>query len=97
MKSTLEYITLLKEHAPVLRDKYGMTSMSLFGSVARGEQKEDSDVDVLVEMPPVYYNACAANDYLEDVLDCHVDMVRRHNRLTPFFLNQVARDGIRIF
>ncbi|MBQ9522776.1 MAG: nucleotidyltransferase family protein [Paludibacteraceae bacterium] len=97
MKSTQEYITLLKQHAPILRDQYGMTSMSLFGSAARGEQTPESDVDVLVDMPPVYYNACAANDYLEDILDCHVDMVRRHNRLTPFFLKQVERDGIRIF
>ena len=97
MKSTQEYITILKQHAPVLKDQYGMTSMSLFGSVARGEHAEDSDIDVLVEMPPVYYNACAANDYLEDLLECHVDMVRRHDRLTPFFLKQVERDGIRIF
>ncbi|MBO6074222.1 MAG: nucleotidyltransferase domain-containing protein [Paludibacteraceae bacterium] len=71
--------------------------MSLFGSVARGEQGADSDVDVLVDMPPKYYEACAANDYLEDILQCRVDMVRRHDRLTPFFIKQVERDGIRIF
>lgn len=97
MKSTQEYIQLLRQHAPVLRNRYGMTSMSLFGSVARGEQNEDSDVDVLVEMPPKYYEACAANDYLEDLLNCRVDMVRRHERLTPFFLKQIERDGIRVF
>lgn len=97
MKSTQEYIQLLRQHAPVLRNRYGMTSMSLFGSVARGEQNEDSDVDVLVEMPPKYYEACAANDYLEDLLNCRVDMVRRHDRLTPFFLKQIERDGIRVF
>ena len=97
MKSTQEYIRLLQQHAPVLQSRYGITSMSLFGSVARGEQGSDSDVDVLVDMPPKYYEACAANDYLEDILQCRVDMVRRHDRLTPFFLKQVERDGIRIF
>lgn len=97
MKTTQEYVTLLKQHAPVLKEKYGMTGMSLFGSVARGEQVENSDIDVLVDMPPKFYEACAANDYLEDLLSCHVDMVRRHDRLTPFFLKQVERDGIRIF
>ena len=51
MKTTQEYITLLKQHAPILKDRYGVTSMSLLGSVARGEQREDSDVDVFVEMP----------------------------------------------
>ena len=97
MKSTQEYISILTEHAPILRERFGMTSMSLFGSVARGEQTDNSDVDVLVEMPAVFYNACAANDYLEDVLGCHVDMVRRHKNLTPFFIKQVERDGINIF
>lgn len=97
MKTTQEYVSILKEHANILQQQYGMTSMSLFGSIARGEQKEDSDVDVLVELPPVFYNACAANDYLEDILNCRVDMVRKHDRLTPFFLKQVEHDGIRIF
>ena len=97
MKSTQEYIQILQQHAPVLKSRYGMTSMSLFGSVARGEQNEGSDIDVLVEMPPKYYEACAANDYLEDVLHCRVDMIRRHERLTPFFIKQVEHDGIRIF
>lgn len=97
MKSTQEYITLLKEHAPVLRDKYGMTSMSLFGSVARGEQKEDSDVDVLVEMPSTLRAVGGANDYLEQITGKHVDMIIRHRNLTPFFLKEVERDGVRIF
>ena len=74
-----------------------MTSMSLFGSVARGEQTEGSDVDVLVDMPATLRGVGGANDYLEDLLGCHVDMIRNHNRLTPFFRKQVERDGITIF
>ena len=97
MKTTSEYITTLKQHAPILRERFGMTSMSLFGSVARGEQKEGSDVDVLVDMPATLRGVGGANDYLEDILGCHVDMIRNHNRLTPFFRKQIARDGITIF
>lgn len=97
MKSTEEYIATLRRHAPILRERYGMTSMRLFGSVARGEQREDSDVDVLVDLPPTLRAVGEANDYLEDVLGCHVDMIRNHERLTPFFRKQVQRDGITIF
>ena len=97
VKTTQEYITLLKQHAPILKDRYGVTSMSLFGSVARGEHREDSDVDVLVDMPPTLRAVGGANDYLEDILGCHVDMIRNHRRLTPFFRKQVERDGITIF
>ena len=97
MRTTQEYIATLKQHAPILRERFGMKSMSLFGSVARGEQREDSDVDVLVDMPATLRGVGGANDYLEDILGCHVDMIRNHSRLTPFFRKQIARDGITIF
>ena len=97
MKTTQEYISTLKQHAPILRERFGMTSMSLFGSVARGEQTEDSDVDVFVEMPVTLRGVGGANDYLEAILGCHVDMILNHSRLTPFFRKQIARDGMTIF
>lgn len=97
MKSTKEYISLLQQHAHVLREKYGVTSLSLFGSVARGEQQEGSDVDVLVEMPPSLRAVGGANLYLENILGCHVDMIRNHKRLTPFFRKQIERDAVTIF
>ena len=97
MKSRAEYISTLRQHAPILKERFGMTSMSLFGSVARGEQREDSDVDVLVDMPPTLRAVGGANDYLEQILGCHVDMIRNHRRLTPFFRKQIERDGILIF
>ena len=97
MKTTSEYISTLKQHAPILRERFGMTSMSLFGSVARGEQKEDSDVDVLVEMPATLRAVGGANDYLEEITGKHVDMIVKHRNLTPFFLKEVERDGVRIF
>lgn len=97
MRSTSEYVELLKAHAPILHERYGVTSMSLFGSVARGEQKENSDVDVLVDMPATLRGVGGANDYLENLLGCHVDMVRNHGHLTPLFRKQIERDGITIF
>ena len=49
MRTTQEFIATLKQHAPILRERFGMTSMLLFGSVARGKHTEDSDVDVFVD------------------------------------------------
>ena len=46
MKTTQEYVDLLRSHADVLKRDYGITSMILFGSVARGEHHEGSDIDV---------------------------------------------------
>lgn len=97
MRSTKEYIQILHNHAEILKSKYGITSLLLFGSVARGEQNDNSDIDVFVNMPPIFYNACAANDYLENILDCHVDLVRNHSNITPFFKQQIEKEGIKIF
>lgn len=97
MKSRQECINIIVSHADDLHTKYGVRSLILFGSVARDEQREDSDVDVLVDMPPHLLDACAAADYLEELLGCKVDLVRRHKNLSPFFLKQIQNDGIPVF
>ena len=50
MKTANDYITLLRRYLITKADAYGITKIGIFGSVARNEQTEDSDVDVCVEM-----------------------------------------------
>lgn len=50
MLSTLEYIHLLRKYMRENAIKYGISRMGIFGSVARGEHHEGSDVDVCVEI-----------------------------------------------
>lgn len=71
--------------------------MRLFGSVAKNTHHEGSDVDVFVEMPAKMYNVVAAADYLESILGCEVDLIRKHSNMRPFFLNQIQKYGIDIF
>ena len=97
MRTKGEYIDILQRHADDLRNQFGITSLCLFGSVARGENKEGSDVDVYVTMPPVFYNYVAAAEYLEQLLGCNVDLVRNHRNIRPFFRKQIERDGIIVF
>ena len=49
MKSTTEYMNILRDYMAKNASKYSITRMGIFGSVARGEQTEDSDVDVYLE------------------------------------------------
>lgn len=97
MKTREEYIALLKEHSAEFEKKYGITYMRLFGSVARGEHHAGSDVDIFVVMPPKAYAICDAADYLEKLLGCNVDLIRKHNNIRPFFLEQINKYGIDIF
>lgn len=94
MKTKSEYINIIKGHAEELQNRFGITSMLLFGSVARDEQREDSDVDLFVTMPPKFYNHVAAALFLEELLGCSVDLVQDHRNLRPFFRKQIESDGI---
>lgn len=97
MKSRSEYIELIRSHADELQNRFGITSLRMFGSVARDEHHEGSDVDLFAVMPPKFYNYAAAADYLETILGTSVDLIRKHSNMRPFFLNQINKDGIDIF
>lgn len=87
LKSTRQY---LSEH-------YGVSSMLLFGSVARNEQREDSDVDVCVEMKPNLFNRAGVKIYLQELLGCDVDVVRMRESMNPLFKQQIIKYGIRVY
>lgn len=54
-ETTNDYITILRKYLSTKADAYGITKIGIFGSVARNEQTEDSDVDVCVEMKSQTY------------------------------------------
>lgn len=91
MMHTVEEIRrLLKEHAPVLAERYGVRVVGIFGSYGRGEQHEQSDLDLLVEYlkPISLLELVGAELYLSDVLGLRVEMVSRRA------LRQELRDKI---
>ena len=55
MKTREEYIAPITSHAEELQNTFGITSLRLFGSVARNQHHDGSDVDIYVEMPPSFF------------------------------------------
>ncbi|MGB8645298.1 MAG: nucleotidyltransferase family protein [Anaerolineae bacterium] len=74
-----EILALLHEHRAELT-KLGAKSLAVFGSVARDQVREDSDVDVLVEFeqPPTFDHYMDLKFYIEDLLGRSVDLVPRN-------------------
>ena len=62
--------------------------------VSRGEQHEGSDVDVCVEMEPRIYLVVRLQRYLEQLLECPVDVIHMHKHINPYLLKDINRDGI---
>ena len=97
MINRAECIEKLQACKNVVADKFGVHSMRLFGSVARNEQSESSDVDICVEMEPSLLRRSGLKIYLEDLLNCKVDVLRVHKNMDSYLSQQIARDGIVIF
>ncbi|MCU0619863.1 MAG: DUF86 domain-containing protein [Gemmatimonadaceae bacterium] len=71
-------LDLLRAHRARLAEDYGVRDLALFGSVARGEATEDSDVDLVVEFDPERVTLTSFLDFAEDVealLGRRVDLV----------------------
>ena len=94
MRTAKDYIDLISAHADELRSQFGIRTLRLFGSVSRGEQREDSDVDICVDMDPSLYLLVRLKRFLEQLLQCTVDLVRMHKHINPYLLENIERDGI---
>lgn len=73
------YARIIRNHKKVLTEKYKVREIGIFGSFARGEQRKNSDLDILVdfyEIPDLYTFVGLAN-FLEETLKKKVDLVRK--------------------
>ena len=71
-----EVLDVLREHKATLEQRFGVSELALFGSFARDQATDDSDVDVLVrfDVPPNWQRYFGAQGYLEDLLGRPVDL-----------------------
>lgn len=75
----------VRQLAPHLKSDLGVAALYVFGSVARGEARADSDVDVLVEFdgPATFAGFMDLKALLEDTFQTRVDLVTRAALRTP--------------
>lgn len=92
-----DYIKKLRDNKNLFEKQYNVHSMRIFGSVARNENRPDSDVDVIVEMEPNLYLQIGLKQYLERILGCNVDVLRKHQHMDAFLLKRIENEGITIF
>jgi uncharacterized protein len=85
----------LKAEAPALRRKYAVKSLAIFGSIARGDDREGSDLDVLVEFEgkATFDNFMGLKLDLEDLFGRPVDLLTP-NSLNPAMQTEIDREAI---
>jgi predicted nucleotidyltransferase len=80
-----------------IAQRHGARNVRLFGSVARGETTEISDLDLLIEMEPgrTLLDIVAVKQDLEELLGCKVDVVTEA-AISPYLRDKVLQEAVRL-
>ena len=85
----------LRRYKSLLENKYGVSKLGIFGSVARGDIKETSDVDVVIEIrnadPFVLLDI---KEELTKLLGCKVDLIRLRENMNSFLKKRIEKEVI---
>jgi len=88
-------LDFLTSHKQELQDKYGVTKIGLFGSYARNEQREDSDIDIAIELQSsnTFRSFFGLKYFIEDSLHHKIDL-GIESALKPIAKETLLRDII---
>jgi len=84
----------LKKHEEEIRERYGVRKIAVFGSCVRGEQKETSDIDILVEFEePTFDNFMNLSSYLEALFGKKVDLITTKG-MSPYIGPIIQKEAV---
>ena len=94
MLNRKELTQILQEKYPYLESEYGIGRIGLFGSYAKGEQTENSDIDLVAEFKkPIGLKFIELTDYLEKILGKKIDILTPEG-IDSIYFKKIA-DSIR--
>lgn len=89
-----EILEILRNHKNSISERFGVTEIGIFGSMARGEAHASSDVDVVVKTKvPDLFLLVNLKEELEHLLAADVDLVRYWPRMNPSLKRRIDRDA----
>lgn len=95
MKTTGEYLELLRDFKNRRAESFGIFRIGIFGSVARGEQREDSDIDICIESEVFgLFTLVHIKNELEQLFGCKVDIVRLRDKMNSMLRKRIEKEGI---
>ncbi|MEA5450833.1 nucleotidyltransferase family protein [Leptolyngbya sp. CCNP1308] len=89
-----QVLTRLKAIKPELVKQYSISKIGIFGSVARNEAHDNSDIDVVVYMQPNLLKRARLKAELEEIFGTEVDIIRYRESMNPFLKARIQQDVI---
>lgn len=95
MKTLNEIKEIIQKHKPEIQEKYKVKEIGVFGSFVRHEEKEDSDIDILVSFrePIGLFEFMDLEDYLKKLTQLNIDLVSR-KALKPKIEQRILKEVI---
>jgi len=90
-----DILTFLHEFKLNYAEKYGILEIGVFGSIARDEARDDSDLDICIKTKtPNPFMLVHIKQDIEHRVQKHVDIVRVREKMNPFLKTRIEKEGI---
>jgi len=90
-----DILRLLKAEKAFLKNEFGVINIGLFGSYAKGNQRADSDIDLLVELKePRFEWIAGLQIHLEKKFDKKIELVRKSDNVNRRFTQRIENEVI---
>ena len=90
-----DVLAILRDFKQNFADKYGILEIWIFGSIAQGEDREDSDVDICIKTKtPDPFALVHIKEEIENRVRKHVDIVRMREKMNPFLKERIEKEGV---
>lgn len=90
-------IKAIEAHKDIIKERFSVNSMSIFGSISKGTAGPDSDIDILIkfETTPGLFGFIDLKQYLEAIVDRPVDLVTE-NALKKQLRDSILKDAVHV-
>lgn len=93
--SRVEILKMLKSFYKKHSEQYGIINIGLFGSVARGQGTEKSDIDIVVKLKTQdLFNLIGIKQDLEKAVNVHVDVISYRKKMNQFLKSRIDKEAV---
>ena len=88
-------LNTLSEFKKINAIKYGILSLGIFGSYARAQNTDTSDIDIVIKTEtPDLFNVVHIKEDLEEQLKMSVDIVRMRDNMNPYLKKRIEKEAV---
>ena len=88
-------LAILRDFKQKHAEEYGIIELGVFGSIARDEARDDSDLDICIKTrTPDPFVLVHIKDDIEKLVRKHVDIVRMREKMNPFLRERIEKEGV---